>query len=56
MFRAAGGAIGIEPSAYHDAAAAAPQSAAQVVVRAEVVGYLGQVTWSFSRIAEPAAR
>lgn len=56
MFRAAGGAIGIERSTYYDEAAPAPQSAAQVVVHAEVVGYLGQVTWSFSRIAEPAAR
>jgi len=56
MFRAAGGAIAIERSTYYDAAAPAPQPAAQVVVRAEVVGYLGQVTWSFSRIAEPAAR
>lgn len=56
MFRAAGGAIAIEASTYYDAGAPAPQSAAQVVVRAEVVGYLGQVTWSFSRIAEPAPR
>lgn len=56
MFRAAGGAISVEPSRYYDAAAPAPETAAQVVVRAEVVGYLGQVTWSFSRIAEPAAR
>ena len=35
----------------------APLPATQVVVRAEVVEYLGQVTWSFGRIAEaPAAR
>ncbi|MFT3974257.1 MAG: heparinase II/III family protein [Amaricoccus sp.] len=56
MFRAAGGGISIEPSVYYDAMAQAPQPAAQVVVRAEVVGYLGQVTWSFTRLAEPAAR
>ena len=56
MFRAAGGAIGIEGSTYYDAAAAVPQKSLQVVVHAEVVGYLGQVTWSFSRLSEPAAR
>lgn len=55
LFRAAGGSISIEPSIYYDAAAPAPQTALQVVVRAEVVGYLGQVTWSFSRLADPAA-
>jgi uncharacterized heparinase superfamily protein len=55
MFRAAGGIISVEPSTYYDATAAAPQATAQVVVRAEVVGYLGQVTWSLSRIAEPTA-
>ena len=54
MFRAAGGAISVERSRYYDATASAPQTSAQVVVRAEVVGYLGQVTWSFSRIAETA--
>lgn len=55
MFRAAGGSISVERSIYYEASAPAPQTTAQVVVRAEVVGYLGQVTWSFSRIAEPAA-
>lgn len=54
MFRAAGGSISVEPSVFYDAGAPAPRTTAQVVVRAEVVGYLGQVTWSFSRIAEPA--
>lgn len=52
MFRAAGGSISVERSTYYDDAAPAPQAASQVVVHAEVVGYLGQVTWSFSRIAE----
>ena len=56
MFRVGGGAIDLEPSVYFDPAAAAPVEATQVVVRAEVVGYLGQITWSFGRIAEaPAA-
>lgn len=51
-FRAGGGAVGLEPSVYFDAAAAAPTPTRQVVVRAEVVEYLGQVTWSFFRVVE----
>ena len=57
MFRAGGGAVELEESVYFDPAPAAPLPTQQVVVRAEVVEYLGQVTWSFGRIAEaPAAR
>jgi uncharacterized heparinase superfamily protein len=52
MFRAGGGAVGLEDSVYFDPAAPAPLPTRQVVVRAEVVEYLGQVTWSFARIAE----
>ena len=37
-------------SVYFDAGEAAPQPTMQVVVRAEVVEYLGQVTWSIGRI------
>jgi uncharacterized heparinase superfamily protein len=55
MFRAAGGAVELEDSVYFDPAAAAPTPTIQVVVRAEVVEYLGQVTWSFGRIAEASA-
>ena len=55
MFRAAGGAVELEDSVYFDPAAAAPSPTMQVVVRAEVVEYLGQVTWSFGRIAEASA-
>ena len=56
MFRACGGALALEESVYFDPRAARPQPTSQVVVRAEVVEYLGQVTWSFARIAEaPAA-
>lgn len=51
-FRAGGGAVALEPSTYFDAAAAAPTPTRQVVVRAEVVEYLGQVTWSFFRLVE----
>ncbi len=52
MFRARGGGLELEESVYFDPEAPAPLPATQVVVRAEVVEYLGQVTWSFSRIAE----
>ena len=52
MFRASGGAVAVEESVYFDAGAAAPEPTRQVVVRADVTGYLGQVTWSFARIAE----
>ena len=56
MFRVGGGVVELEESVYFDAAAAGPVPTTQVVVRAEVVGYLGQITWSFGRIAEaPAA-
>lgn len=55
-FRASGGVVGLEDSVYFDPAAPAPRLTRQVVVRAEVVEYLGQVTWSFGRVAEaPAA-
>jgi uncharacterized heparinase superfamily protein len=56
MFRAGGGLLGLEESVHFDPGAAAPLPAKQVVVRGEVVEYLGQVTWSFGRIADaPAA-
>jgi uncharacterized heparinase superfamily protein len=51
MFRAGGGAVELEDSVYFDPAAPAPLPTRQVVVRAEVVEYLGQVTWAFGRIA-----
>jgi len=52
LFRAGGGEVAVEESVWFDAAAAEPEPAQQVVVRAEVSGYFGQVTWSFARIAE----
>ena len=52
MFRAGGGLLAVEDSVYFDRAAAAPLPAKQVVVRGEVVEYLGQITWSFGRVAE----
>jgi len=55
LFRAGGGTVGIEDSVYFDPEAPAPRPTRQVVVRAEVVEYLGQVTWSLARIAEAPA-
>ncbi|TPE52190.1 heparinase II/III family protein [Amaricoccus solimangrovi] len=52
QFRAAGGEIEIEDSVWFDPGAARPRTTKQVVVRAEVVEYLGQITWSFGRVAE----
>lgn len=51
-FRAGGGVVGLEPSVWFEAGAPAPQPTWQVVVRGEVVEYLGQITWSFGRIVE----
>jgi uncharacterized heparinase superfamily protein len=52
VFRAAGGAVEIEDSVYFDRGEARPTATKQVVVRARVVEYLGQITWSFGRTAE----
>lgn len=50
--RAGGGTLAIEESVYLDAAAPEPRPTRQAVVRAEVVEYLGQVTWSLARVVE----
>ena len=52
LFRAGGGTVDLEESVYFDPARRRRSRRMQVVVRAEVVEYLGQVTWSFGRIAE----
>lgn len=52
VFRAAGGTIDLEDSVYFDPGQARPSVTKQVVVRARVVEYLGQITWSFARAAE----
>lgn len=52
LFRAIGGTVELEDAVHFDPAAPAPLPTTQVVVRAEVVEYLGQITWSFGRIAE----
>jgi len=53
-FRAGGGEVAVEGSVYFDAAWPTPRPTRQVVVRAEVVEYLGQITWSFGRRADAA--
>lgn len=56
-FRAAGGSLDLEESVLFDPVAARPVPTKQMVVRAGVVEYLGQITWSFGRVSEapPAA-
>jgi uncharacterized heparinase superfamily protein len=51
-FRAVGGATRLEEGVYLDPDALVPQRTSVVVVRAEVVEYLGQITWSFARLQE----
>jgi uncharacterized heparinase superfamily protein len=60
VFRAAGGFLEVEDSVRFDPARGTPAKTRQMVVRAEVVEYLGQITWSFARtveapVAEPDA-
>lgn len=53
LFRAGGGSLAIEPSAHLEPGlSAAPVATRQVVVRAEVVEYLGQIIWSLTRVVE----
>ena len=54
LFRAAGGSVELEDSVSFDPDRPAPVPTQQVVVRAEVVEYLGQVTWSLGRLADPS--
>lgn len=51
-FRAAGGTLDLEDSVLFDPMAARPVATKQMVVRAGVVEYLGQITWSFGRVSE----
>lgn len=54
LFRASGGSVALEPSAHLEPRRnSQPVSAQQVVVRAEVVEYLGQVIWSLFRVSGP---
>jgi uncharacterized heparinase superfamily protein len=52
LFRASGGRLSIEDSVHFDPKAPRPILSRQMVVRGDVVEYLGQVIWSFGRIAE----
>jgi uncharacterized heparinase superfamily protein len=52
LFRASGGQLALEDSVYFDPASPTPILSRQVVVRAGLVEYLGQVIWSFGRTAE----
>jgi uncharacterized heparinase superfamily protein len=54
LLRAAGGTVELEDSVAFDPEAAAPLPTTQVVVRGEVVEYLGHVTWSIGRLADAA--
>ncbi len=52
MFRSGGGLLDIEESRVFDTHQPRAVPTKQMVVRAEVVEYLGQVTWSFGRVSE----
>ncbi len=50
IFRTGGGRVELRESHYFDPKAAAPLPSLQIMVIAEVIEYLGQVNWSFTRI------
>ncbi len=52
-FRPSSGTLELEESILFDPTAAMPYQTRQIVLRAEVVDYLGQLNWSFLRLAEP---
>lgn len=51
--RAAGGRLALAASRHYDPAFAAPQPAQQILLIAEIIDYLGQVNWAFTRRAPP---
>lgn len=53
-FRTAGATVDIEPSVYFDESFAEPRQARQLVVRADITEYLGQLNWSFAKLADAA--
>jgi uncharacterized heparinase superfamily protein len=53
IFRAAGGRVELRDSVYFDPARSEPATNLQIVVIAEVIEYLGQINWSFTRVAQP---
>lgn len=52
VFRATGGEIELEETIVFDPQANGPIVSMQVVVRSELVEYLGQIIWSFGRISD----
>lgn len=55
MLRTSGGTLELEESVHFDPARTEPRRAVQVVVRSEVVEYLGQAIWSLARLSEASA-
>jgi uncharacterized heparinase superfamily protein len=55
IFRCAGGRVELRDSRHFDPKAAEPVTGLQIMVIAEVIDYLGQITWSFTRAAPRAA-
>lgn len=56
LLRTAGGTLALEETLHFDPARPEPRRAVQVVVRGEVVEYLGQAIWSLARLSgAPAA-
>jgi uncharacterized heparinase superfamily protein len=53
-FRPSDGMLELEESIHLDPTAAMPFQTRQIVLRADVVDYLGQLNWSFLRLSEPA--
>ncbi len=51
VFRATGGVIDLEETIVFDPEANGPIVSMQVVVRSELVEYLGQIIWSFGRVS-----
>jgi uncharacterized heparinase superfamily protein len=54
--RAAGGRVEVAESVYFDPDQAAPVPTLQILVIAEIIDYLGQVNWSFTRRPGPDER
>jgi uncharacterized heparinase superfamily protein len=55
LFRASGGRVELRESRYFDRDAAEPRPCFQIAVSAEILEYLGQVNWSFTRTPPPPA-
>jgi uncharacterized heparinase superfamily protein len=53
IFRCGGGRVEVRDSRHYDPEAAEPVSCLQIMVIAEVIEYLGQINWSFTRVASP---